>query len=343
MHLSYAQFLEDYHLDRVLGDRQGAAYIDVGGGHPLADNVSYHFYLKGWRGLIIEPQGNLAALYRHLRPRDIVLDVLVGAGDGEVPFHRVDRLHGFSTIVKANAEGAAAFGAGFRTEMRPIRRLSGLIDSHGIGPIAFLKIDVEGAEAEVLRGVDWARHRPSVLCIEAIQPGTGEPAWDSWEPIVLSAGYTLALADGINRFYVAAEESYLAERFPEKPAPWDCVRHYYELGPALDRPDHPDRALLQRLLKGFLAGLGRKSPEEILALIEASAGPDGLEAPGDLVRLLRGNLPAPEGGTPVDARAAFDDHARAAIGRLAAFYDGGMITEEEAAPDGEARSVDTPS
>lgn len=343
MHLSYAQFLEDYHLDRVLGDRQGAAYIDVGGGHPLADNVSYHFYLKGWRGLVIEPQSNLAALYRHLRPRDIVLDVLVGARDGEVPFHRVDRLHGFSTIVKANAEGAAAFGAGFRTEIRQIRRLSGLIDSHGIGPIAFLKIDVEGAEAEVLRGVDWARHRPSVLCIEAIQPGSGAPAWESWEPIVMAAGYTLALADGINRFYVAAEESHLAGRFPERHAPWDCVRHYYELGPALDRADHPDRALLDRLLKGFLAGLGGRSPEEILALLEASAGPDGLETPAELGRLLRGELPAPDGEPPAHALAAVDDHARAAIGRLAAFYDGGMITEEEATPEGEVPAGDATS
>lgn len=329
MLLSYAQFLEDYHLDAVLGDRKGAIYIDIGGGHPLADNVSYHFYLKGWSGLVVEPQADLAALYRLLRPRDRVLDVLVGAEDGEVPFHRVDRLHGFSTIVKANAEGAAAFGAGFRTEMRPIRRLSGLIDSQGGGPIAFLKIDVEGAEAEVLRGVDWARHRPAVLCIEAIQPGTGAPAWDSWEPIVLAAGYTLALADGINRFYVAAEEQALLARFPDKPAPWDCVRHYYELGPALDRADHPDRALLRRLLKGFLAGLGRQNPTEILAWLEASSGPDGLESPADLARLLRGDLPAPETGPPADALAALDDHARAAIGRLAAFYDGGMITDEE--------------
>ncbi len=247
MHLSYAQFLEDYHLDLVLGDRAEAVYVDIGGGHPVADNVSYHFYLKGWRGLVIEPQHNLAALYRLIRPRDTVLDMLVGAENGEISFHRVERLHGFSTIVKSNAEGAAAFGAGFITETRPIRRLSSLIDSHGIGDIAFLKIDVEGAEADVLAGIDWQRHRPAVLCIEAIQPGTGAPAHESWEALVMAAGYQLTLADGINRFYLANEASGLKERFPEKPAPWDCVRHYYELGPALTRPDHPDRALLARL------------------------------------------------------------------------------------------------
>jgi len=329
MNLSYAQFLEDYHLDRALGDRADGVYVDIGGGHPVADNVSYHFYLKGWHGLVVEPQTELAELYRQIRPRDSVFDLLVGAEDGEVPFHRVDRLHGFSTIVKSNAEGAALFGAGFRSEMRPIRRLSGLLDSLGLQKIAFLKIDVEGAEADVLRGVDWRRHRPSVLCIEAIQPGTGIPAWDSWEPIVLEAGYHLALADGINRFYVSDEERALLERFPEKPAAWDTVRHFYELGPALAQPEHPDRRLLDRLLRGFLAGLGQKSPAEIVALLAASAGPNGLEPHAELGLLLRGDLPAPPLPEGKDPLSMFDDHARAAIGRLAAFYDGGMVAEVE--------------
>lgn len=333
MHLSYAQFLEDYHLDLVLGDRAEAVYVDIGGGHPIADNVSYHFYLKGWRGLVIEPQHNLAALYRLIRPRDTVLDMLVGAENGEISFHRVERLHGFSTIVKSNAEGAAAFGAGFITETRPIRRLSSLIDSHGIGDIAFLKIDVEGAEADVLAGIDWQRHRPAVLCIEAIQPGTGAPAHESWEALVMAAGYQLTLADGINRFYLANEASGLKERFPEKPAPWDCVRHYYELGPALTRPDHPDRALLARLQRGFLAQLGQMEPDAILAILAASAGPAGLESPADLRTLLHGALPVPEGPNPANTLEAFDDHARAALGRIAAFYDGGMIHDDEAADD----------
>lgn len=330
MHLSYAQFLEDYHLDVVLGDWKDTMYVDVGGGHPVADNVSFHFYLKGWSGLVVEPQGDLAAMYRLIRPRDRVLDTLVGAVDGEVAFHRVDRLHGFSTIVKANAEGAAAFGAGFSTEMRPIRRLSGLIDSLPARRIAFLKIDVEGAEADVLAGMDWQRHRPAVLCIEAIQPGTGLPAWEAWEPQVHEAGYTLALADGINRFYLAAEAESLRERFPEKPAPWDCVRHYYELGPALSRADHPDKVLLQRLLRGFLARLGSASETDIVNWLAASAGPSGLEPPAALARLLHGALPVPPQTGGFDTSVWLDDHGRAAIGRIAAFYDGGMIDDGDA-------------
>ena len=45
MQLSYAQNLEDFHLDRVFHDVAAGTYVDVGGGHPVADNVSFWFYL----------------------------------------------------------------------------------------------------------------------------------------------------------------------------------------------------------------------------------------------------------------------------------------------------------
>ena len=45
-------------------------YIDVGAGHPVYDNVSFAFYLAGWRGITVEPNPALAALGRAVRPRD---------------------------------------------------------------------------------------------------------------------------------------------------------------------------------------------------------------------------------------------------------------------------------
>src|SRR5215468_1803605 len=106
MQISYAQNMEDYHLDLVLGDQPDGTYVDVGGGHPVADNVSFWFYLKGWRGLIVEPQEALAGLYAHVRPRDVTVSCLAGRSEGEVEFHVVDKLHGFSTTVRVHAVGA---------------------------------------------------------------------------------------------------------------------------------------------------------------------------------------------------------------------------------------------
>jgi FkbM family methyltransferase len=335
MRLSYAQCLEDYHLDLVLGDRAQGFYVDVGGGHPVADNVSYHFYLKGWRGVVVEPQADLAALYDRLRPRDRVATHLVGRAEGEVPFHRVDRLHGFSTIVEANAKGAGAFGAGYETVSLPIRPLSVVLDEAGSPNVDFLKIDVEGAEADVLEGMDWTRHRPSVLCIEAIEPGSAREAWQGWEPIVIAAGYLHAFSDGLNRFYVAKEEEQLAARFPSSPTPWEAVKHFYEFGKVDARPDHPDRALAERLIRGFLASVSSMPETEILALLARSAGPNGMETGEALRALLIGTCDFPADGETalehsesLNETVPFDDRVRAALGRISAQYDGGMLGED---------------
>jgi len=78
MELSYSQNLEDYHLSLAFAGQKTGTYIDVGAGHPIADNVSFWFYERGWQGIVVEPQLELAALYERLRRRDIVVRGLVG-------------------------------------------------------------------------------------------------------------------------------------------------------------------------------------------------------------------------------------------------------------------------
>src|SRR6185295_3118951 len=218
MHLSYAQNMEDYHLDLIFAGQDGGCYVDVGAGHPVADNVSFHFYLKGWRGLVVEPQVALAELYAHVRPRDEALSCLAGRAEGEVDFYLVDKLHGFSSTVREHAVGAAQFGASYQTIRKRVRPLGALIDAAGLAAIDFLKIDVEGAEGEVLAGMDFARQRPRLLLIEAVQPGSMAEAWGESEPALLAQGYQFAFFDRLNRFYVADEANDLLARFPAEPA-----------------------------------------------------------------------------------------------------------------------------
>ena len=59
MELSYSQNLEDYHLSLAFAGQTTGTYIDVGAGHPIADNVSFWFYERGWQGIVVEPQPNL--------------------------------------------------------------------------------------------------------------------------------------------------------------------------------------------------------------------------------------------------------------------------------------------
>ncbi|CAA9308015.1 MAG: hypothetical protein AVDCRST_MAG90-253 [uncultured Microvirga sp.] len=316
MELSYAQNLEDYHLAQVFAGQESGFYIDIGAGHPVGDNVSFWFYLQGWRGLVVEPQPRLAELYAHIRPRDTAVCGLIGATTGEADFFEVERLHGLSTTVEAHAREASAFGAGFRRVRRPMQSLAALCEQHGVGPIDFLKIDVEGAEAAVLAGADFARFRPRVILVEAIRPGTMEQAWAAWEPLLTRQGYGFAFDDGLNRFYLADEAGELRQRFPTKSAPWDMVRHLYEFGRAPENPGHPDHGLAKTLVQGFLAALPRLPEDLVWELLQANAAPDAPDqaAPDGSRKLGRGDLAG--------------DRFRAALGRIAAPYDGGQLLDE---------------
>jgi FkbM family methyltransferase len=331
MQLSYAQNLEDYHLDLIFADQQTGTYVDVGGGHPVADNVSFWFYLRGWRGLVVEPQQALADLYAHIRPRDHTVSCLAGRNEGEAQFYVFEKLHGLSSTVRQHAQAAAQSGAAFTTIIRPVRTLAALIAEAGLETIDFLKIDVEGAEAEVLAGADFQRQRPRVILLEAVVPGSMTDASAAWERDLLGQGYRFAFFDRLNRFYVAEEAKDLAHRLPAKAAPWDKVAHLWDCGRAPERADHPDHVLARTLQSGFFAALPSLEPALLVRLLER-----GLEAAGTghvspaVANALIGKaeFPRPAATATTDLAALLDgDQLRAALGRIACMYDGGHVLD----------------
>jgi FkbM family methyltransferase len=202
--LSYAQNAEDVVLSRAFSDREFGFYIDIGACHPTLDSVTLHFYELGWRGVNVEPDRELHALFLEARPRDTNLCAAVGRPRGRVSFHPTATL-GHGTL---DASLASARCAGRPAERVPAILLSDVIDCYGPdeGEIDFLKIDVEGWEAGVIASGDWTRHRPRVLVIEAVDD-KGNPNHDAWEPDLLGAGYRFAMFDGLNRFYCREEDA----------------------------------------------------------------------------------------------------------------------------------------
>src|SRR5438105_12219613 len=104
--ISYAQRFEDLYLMRCFGGRSDGFYIDIGSGHPVYDNTSFAFYLRGWHGVTVEPNPWLARLSRAVRPRDRHIEVAVGASVGEATFHLVKDFHGLSTTIESHARSA---------------------------------------------------------------------------------------------------------------------------------------------------------------------------------------------------------------------------------------------
>lgn len=204
MLVSYSQNAEDIRLWRVFRKKAEGFYVDVGAGDPVRDSVTKSFYDAGWSGMNIEP-GPLYAELAHARPRDINLELAVAAQEGEADFWISSPDSGFSGFERLPDE---LVPDGFSFARRRIRcaRLDALIAEHAFGrAIDFLKVDVEGAEREVLSSFDPETIRPTVILVESISPLENEPNHHLWESLLVEHGYVFAAFDGINRFYVPVE------------------------------------------------------------------------------------------------------------------------------------------
>jgi FkbM family methyltransferase len=219
--ISYAQNFEDVRLWKALGDLSGHLYVDVGAGHPTRSSVTKLFSERDWTGINVEPGPNFARLAAE-RPRDVNVEAAVTTTDGSAPFVVAHPHPDLSSLHRAALEADPVNVESSTTVTVATTRLDTLLRRHaGDLPLGFLKVDVEGAEEEVLRSNDWDRFRPLVVVVEAIAPGTHEPAFASWEPILAGAGYRFAVDDGINRFYARADQRELRERLARPVSPID--------------------------------------------------------------------------------------------------------------------------
>ncbi|MBX6315076.1 MAG: FkbM family methyltransferase [Isosphaeraceae bacterium] len=204
--ISYAQNYEDVLLDRLFPTGSGF-YIDVGANDPVHQSVTKHFYDRGWHGLNIEPEPGAFRRLCAERRRDINLNLGISNREGNLTFFEASAASGWSTFSPAQAENLRRRGLEVIERSVPVSTLASLCERYvprGLS-IDFLKIDAESHEREVIEGADWTRWRPRVVLIEA--NGSEE-----WEPLMLRADYRLALFDGINRFYLRAEDAHLLPR-----------------------------------------------------------------------------------------------------------------------------------
>lgn len=243
--ISYAQNFEDVILARVFKGQTSGFYIDVGVWQPTVDSVSRHFYDLGWSGVNIEALPSNFAIIQAARPRDININAAASTDPGPLVFHEV-RQTGLSTSRRDYATMHAS--AGFDVcdvEVKTVT-LKAVCDQHAQGRVIdFLKIDVEGAEADVVASADWKLYRPRVVLIEATVPLSPEVSHLDWEPMVLGAGYVFCYFDGLNRWYAREEEPALRAAFHSPPNPFDGYRLAQVVD--LERELAAARAELQRL------------------------------------------------------------------------------------------------
>lgn len=230
--ISYAQNFEDVRLWRALKQFEHGFYIDVGANDPIHDSVTKAFYDHGWQGINVEPMQNYYEALCQQRPRDTTVQCVASDQPGEITFYGIDDT-GLSTADAAVAQQRKDLGMDVRSLTVKARTLTSICEDYAADrAIHFLKIDVEGYEETVLRGMDFSRFRPWIIVIET--------PWQrdhTWEHLVTDAGYQSMLFDGLNTWFLAEEYMCLKPAFDIPP----CNLDNFQLcqGHALAHPLSP--------------------------------------------------------------------------------------------------------
>jgi FkbM family methyltransferase len=218
--ISYAQNYEDIMLFRALRDVVDGFYVDVGANSPDEHSVTKAFYERGWHGINIEPVMEFHQQLLTARPRDINLPIAISDTTGFVDFHDVVGT-GLSTISPKIAEDHRAAGYEVVKRRVVVETLDEVFRKYVSGDVHFLKIDVEGLEDAVLRGVSLVDVRPWVIVVEATAVLSEVQTHASWENLLTGRGYSFVYFDGLNRFYVAEEHPELVRSFQSPPNVFD--------------------------------------------------------------------------------------------------------------------------
>jgi FkbM family methyltransferase len=208
---SFSQYQEDLLIDILLRAKPVGFYVDVGANDPDILSNTKRFYMRGWRGINIEPNVGLHGKLERERPRDLNLNVGVCSIAGEATFYEMsaDTLSSFDR--RAALKGGELHGERLIGE-RTVRvvPLKDVIHEHHEGnEIDFLSVDVEGRDLDVLKSNDWENCRPTLVLVEVAS---------DYGKIVLfleSKGYTLVFCNEVNAILMSSERW---KAFPAAPA-----------------------------------------------------------------------------------------------------------------------------
>jgi FkbM family methyltransferase len=147
------------------------SYLDIGANDPLIGSNTYLLYLKGSRGINVEPNPDFAGMWEYQRPDDLNLSVGIGVQSGDAEYYEIEGKDQLNTFSVEEVTKAIARGHRIKNVSRvALLSLSDLINTHNKGVFPdFLSIDIEGSDEAILRTMPEAgTSRPKVVCAETV-------------------------------------------------------------------------------------------------------------------------------------------------------------------------------
>ncbi|MBO6179981.1 MAG: FkbM family methyltransferase [Selenomonadaceae bacterium] len=156
-----SQEYQDYVIDNIIfHQKQGGFFLDIGANDPCFINNTFFFEkYRNWNGLAFEPlhSKNLKWTSRKTKCMQVALSNYNGTAD----FTEFDEDYMSGIADKVEFDGAVK--ARYPVE---VRRLDQILQENDIHHVDYVSLDVEGAELEVLQGIDFSSCEITSFTIE---------------------------------------------------------------------------------------------------------------------------------------------------------------------------------
>lgn len=166
--VSHSMSGEDLFIKHFFGkNKRTGFYVDIGCNNPIQKSNTSKLYMKGWHGICADGNASLIKKFTKIRKRDICLHAIVSDQKRELTFYQDSEKHEYSSVDPNLGAHLKATSDKLVEVRMTSTTLEDIFDQHLDNlKIDLLCVDVEHHDLQVLKGNNFDKYRPRIICVE---------------------------------------------------------------------------------------------------------------------------------------------------------------------------------
>ena len=170
----YSQYCQDFFIDILLKKKENGVFLDIGANDGVSFSNTYFFEKeRNWTGLCVEPHIDIFEICKKKRSCNLE-NCCITDQERTVTFRKItgaDMLSGIVEYMDKNAlerieDHIKEDGGSYVDVKIESCNINKLIDKYNINKIDFCSIDVEGAELEIVKSINFQKNDITSFAIE---------------------------------------------------------------------------------------------------------------------------------------------------------------------------------
>ncbi|MDT0645308.1 FkbM family methyltransferase [Zunongwangia sp. F260] len=168
--ISFAKSGDDIQLFKLIKQNTPGVYVDIGCWHPIKASNTYFFYLRGWKGICVDPNPEIKTIFKKYRKHDVFVNAAISDIEKKLNYYSLKKP--YNSMNTVNEDFIKYHN--LESEIKSVEEihsfsLKSVLEQNlsKTDRLDFFDIDVEGFDIEVLKSNDWKKYRPKIIMIES--------------------------------------------------------------------------------------------------------------------------------------------------------------------------------